>query len=182
MTKQSKVQGTQDSEVSVESCKDAPIPSHHDGRQSETAAGIQRGVVRLLRTHGFSSLYEVGLANGRRADVMGLGPKGEIWIVEIKSSVEDFRADSKWPEYRDYCDRFYFAVEQSFPVDLLPDDTGLIFADRFGGELVRTAPVHPMAGARRKAVMLTFGRQAANRLMSLIDPGLHQSINVVDDT
>ncbi len=148
-----------------------------DGRQSEAAAAIQRGVVRLLRAHGFSSLYEVPLANGRRADVVGLGQKSEIWIIEIKSSVEDFRADTKWPEYRQYCDRLFFAVDPAFPVRILPEDTGLIIADRYAGELIRRGPLDPLAAARRKAMMLSFARQSANRLMALIDPGLHQVIN-----
>lgn len=135
-----------------------------DGRQSPAALDIQRGVVRCLATHGLAALPEVTLASGRRADVMGLGDKGEIWIVEIKSSVEDFRADHKWRDYYEYCDRLLFAVAPGFPVDILPDEAGLILADRYGGELVRQAPEQRLAGARRKAVTLRFARLAAGRL------------------
>lgn len=140
-----------------------------DGRQSASALEIQRGVVRLMATLGLAAVCEMTLASGRRADVMGLGDKGEIWIVEIKSSVEDFRSDQKWPEYRDWCDRLLFAVSPQFPVEMLPEDAGLILADRYGGELVRAAPEQRLPGARRKAVTLRFARQAAARLSSLED-------------
>ena len=152
-----------------------------DGRQSVAAAAIQRGVVRALQAHGFCALYEVQLANGRRADVIGLGQKGEIWIVEIKSSVEDFRSDSKWQEYCDYCDRIFFAVSPAFPVELLPNEAGLILADRYDGEILRLGDERPLPAARRKAVIMSFARQAANRVVSLIDPGLHQAINTSGD-
>ena len=105
-------------------------------------AGASRasGVGRLVRTLGFSSLNELPLPNGRRADIVALSASGDIWIIEVKSSVEDFRADQKWPEYREFSDQLYFAVAPEFPVDILPADTGLILADRFGGEIVRPAP------------------------------------------
>ena len=103
---------------------------------------------------------------------MALGADGAIWIVEIKSSVADFQADRKWPEYRDWCDRLLFAVAPGFPVEILPGDTGLIVADRFGGEIIREAPVHALSGARRKALTLRFGRIAARRLTALADPDL----------
>jgi len=141
-----------------------------DGRQSERAAGIARGVARLLATHGFACICEVPLANGRRADVVAVSEAGDIWIVEIKSSLEDFRTDQKWPEYREFCDRMLFAVAVDFPVDILPGDAGLIIADRFGGEIVRPAPEHRLAGARRKAMTLRFARAAAFRLSALYDP------------
>ena len=113
---------------------------------------------------------EVSLANGRRADVAAVAASGEIWIVEIKSSVEDFRTDQKWPEYRDYCDRLFFAVAPAFPREILPADTGLVIADRYGGEIVRAAPEHKLAGARRKAVTLRLVHTAAFRLQAAIDP------------
>jgi hypothetical protein len=141
-----------------------------DGRQSAAAAAIARGVRRLLAGHGWMSLTEVGLANGRRADVIALDDKGGIAIVEVKSSPEDFRSDSKWPEYRDYCDRFYFAVAPDFPVALLPEDTGLILADRFGGDIVRPAPAHALAPARRKALVLRLARLAMGRVHRGDDP------------
>lgn len=113
---------------------------------------------------------EVSLANGRRADVAAVGQNGEIWIVEIKSSIEDFRTDQKWPEYRDYCDRLFFAVAPAFPREILPPDTGLVIADRYGGEILRPAPEHKLAGARRKAMTLRLAHTAALRLQAAIDP------------
>src|SRR5262249_35206509 len=100
-----------------------------DGRQSPAAFDICRGVARLLKAHGLAAVSEVALANGRRADVAGVADSNEIWIVEIKSCLEDFRADQKWPEYREFCDRLFFAVAPGFPLDVLPPDTGLIIAD-----------------------------------------------------
>lgn len=141
-----------------------------DGRQSEKARDIARGATRTLALRGFRSLPEVSLATGRRADLMAVDDKGWIWIVEIKSSLEDFRADGKWPEYLEWCDRFLFAVAPDFPVEVLPDDTGLLLADRYGGEIVREAPEHRLAGARRRTLLLRFARLGAGRLMMLSDP------------
>ena len=143
-----------------------------DGRQSAAALDIGRGVARLFRAHGFAGLFELCLPNGRRADVTALSGKGMFWIAEIKSSVADFQADQKWPEYRDYCDSLYFAVAPDFPVEILPAEAGLILADRFGGEIVREAPVSVLAAARRKAMTLLFARVAAGRMMGVLDPGL----------
>jgi hypothetical protein len=112
------------------------------------------------------------LADGRRCDLLALDPRGGITIVEIKSCTADFRADQKWPDYRQWCDRFYFAVNVEFPQALIPADCGLILADRFGAEIMREAPGHPLAAARRKAVMLRFARCAAFRLQEAIDPEL----------
>lgn len=144
--------------------------SPSDGRQSQRAAEIARGTARLLAAHGFRCIPELTLANWRRADLAAIGEKSEIWIVEIKSSLEDFRADQKWSEYLDYCDRLFFAVAPDFPREVLPEETGLIIADRYGGELVREAPEHRLAGARRKALTLLFSRVAAGRLMTIADP------------
>ena len=141
-----------------------------DGRQSERVLAICLGVRRLLASHGFSSLTEVTLANGRRADIVGLGPIGEIWIAEVKSSVADFRADGKWPQYRDFCDRLFFAVSPEFPSEILPDATGLIVADAYGAAILREAPEHRLVGARRKAVTLRLAHAAAGRLHLLADP------------
>jgi hypothetical protein len=142
----------------------------HDGRQSPAAFDICRGAIRLLKAHGFAAVSEVALANGRRADIAGVGGNGEIWIVEIKSSLEDLRADQKWPEYREFCDRLFFAVAPGFPREVLPPDTGLIVADRYGGDILRAAPEHRLPGARRKAMMLRLVHTAANRLQGVIDP------------
>jgi len=113
---------------------------------------------------------ELPLATGRRADVVGLGAGGELWIVEIKSSVEDFRVDRKWPDYRLFCDRLYFATHAAVPAEIFPDDTGLILADAYGAELMRDAPEHKLTGATRRAMLLRFAQAAAHRLHGLIDP------------
>jgi hypothetical protein len=115
---------------------------------------------------------EVALANGRRADILAIRRNGEIWIVEIKSSIADFRADQKWPEYRDYCDALLFAVAPDFPADILPADAGLILADAYAAEMVRPPPIHSLVAARRKALTLALARTAAMRLHAQIDPGL----------
>ena len=141
-----------------------------DGRQSATAAGIQRGVRRLFAQLGHVTMPEFTLGNGRRADVMALAPDGTLTIVEIKSCVADFRADQKWPDYEEFCDHFYFAVPETMPLDILPDDRGLILADSFGAAILREAPGHPLVGARRKAVTLRFARAAAGLLHTLADP------------
>jgi hypothetical protein len=141
-----------------------------DLRQSETAASVQRGLCRLLRQAGFATLTEFTLASGRRADVFACSPAGEIVIAEIKSSVMDFRADQKWPEYRDYCDRFYFAIPQHLDPELIPIEAGLIVADAFGADILREPAPHPLHASRRKAVTLQFARVAALRLHSLYDP------------
>lgn len=129
----------------------------------ETTATVTRGAARLLNALGYAPLAEVTLPNGRRADLMALGPKGEIFIVEVKSGIEDFRVDLKWPEYLPYCDAFAFAVAPEFPREVLPEEPGLIVADGFGGAILREAPIATLAGARRKALTLAFGRLAALR-------------------
>ncbi len=135
---------------------------------------LARGVSRLLRHLGYVGIPEFSLRSGRRADVAALSTKGEMIIVEIKRSVADFRSDNKWPEYRDYCDYLYFAVPQGFPIDILPDDCGLILADRYGAEIIRPAPkVEPrMHASRRKEVTLRFALAAGKRLRQLYDPEL----------
>ena len=141
-----------------------------DGRQSDTALKIQRGTMRLLYHMGFSPVPELSLKTGRRADIAAINDKGQVTIVEIKSSLEDFRADNKWPDYVGFADAFYFAVTTDFPTDILPPDEGLIIADQFGGEIIRAAQPRPLAPARRKAMTLLFARKSANRLMRLYDP------------
>lgn len=129
----------------------------------ETTASVTRGAARLLAALGYAPLSEVTLPNGRRADLMALGPKGEVFIVEVKSGIEDFRTDQKWTEYLPYCDAFAFAVSPEFPREILPGEPGLIVADGFGGAVLREAPVAALAGARRKALTLAFARLAATR-------------------
>ena len=134
----------------------------------ETTTAVTRGAARLLVALGYSPLLEVTLPNGRRADLMALGRKGEIFIVEVKSGIEDFRVDLKWPEYRPYCDAFAFAVAPEFPRDILPEEPGLIIADGFGGAVLREAGIVALAGARRKALTLAFARLAALRAAGVV--------------
>jgi hypothetical protein len=141
-----------------------------DGRQSATALAVSRGTARLLMSLGFCCVSELPLASGRRADLVGLGRDGEIWIVEVKSSVADLRADHKWMDYRMHCDRLFFATTTEVPCELFPPDTGLIVADSFGAEIVCQAPQHKLHAATRKSMMLAFARAGALRLQSLIDP------------
>jgi hypothetical protein len=118
------------------------------------------------------TLEEVVPTPGLRVDVMALGPKGEIWVVECKSGRADFRTDRKWQGYLDWCDRFFWAVDADFPTDLLPQGTGLILADGYDAEILRMGPETPLAGARRKMMVQKFARHAALRLQALRDPGL----------
>lgn len=131
----------------------------------DTTLAVTRGAGRLLRDMGYAPLLEVGLPNGRRADVMALGRRGDIIICEVKSGIEDYRVDRKWGEYAPFCDAFFFAVAPEFPEGVLPEDPGLIVADGFGGAVVREAPSSPLAPARRKALTLAFARLAAMRTL-----------------
>jgi hypothetical protein len=141
-----------------------------DGRQSATALAIARGVTRFLHALGFSVMSELPLASGRRADLVALGGDGEIWIVEIKSSIADFRADQKWSDYRRHCDRLFFATTAAVPCEIFPPDTGLIVADAFGASIVCEAPEHRLHPATRRSMLLAFARAAALRLAALADP------------
>ena len=143
-----------------------------DGLADTIAAGIWRGVARRLIDEGQAVLAELPLTNGRRADLIAIDRGGLITIVEIKSCRADFVADRKWQAYLGFCDRFYFAVDRDFPQALLPVGEGLIVADRFAGEIVRAAPLRPLAAARRKAMLLRFARAAGQRLHALLDPRL----------
>ena len=142
-----------------------------DGRQSETALMIARGVRRLLRARGFSSLTELTLTDGRRADIAAISREGEVIIVEIKSSPEDFRADRKWRDYLACCDRLYFAISERTPAELVPIEAGLIVADPYGAEILRDAELQRMAPPSRRALILRFAQVAADRLHRLSDPG-----------
>jgi hypothetical protein len=136
----------------------------------DPTARTTRGVCRYMANLGYAVLTEFSLANGRRADVIGLADDGSFAIVEVKVSVADFRADAKWPEYEDFCDRLYFAVPPEFPADLIPDRPGLIVADAWGAEEMRTAPNTGLHASRRKALTLRFARAAAERHQRLVDP------------
>ena len=153
-----------------------------DGRQSPAAAAIARGVVRMMSGLAHASINELPLASGLRADVATLAPDGRIWIIEIKSSVIDFKTDQKWTGYLDYCDAFYFAVQPGFPLELLPPDHGVIVADRFGGTILRDGDIRPpLAAGRRKAMTLRIARIAARRLSAALDPGLKFEIENLPD-
>lgn len=137
-----------------------------DGRQSERAMIVRRGVQRLLREMGAHVLPEISLATGRRADLLALSRQGDIWIIEIKSSIEDFRVDRKWPEYRLHSDRFFFATHPGVPAAIFPDECGFILSDGYGAEILRDAPEHRMLPATRKALMLRIARAGAARLLA----------------
>jgi hypothetical protein len=141
-----------------------------DGRQSPAALAIARGTTRLLHSLGFSVVGELPLASGRRADLVALGGDGEVWIVEIKSSVADFRADQKWSDYRLHCDRLFFATAPEVPRQIFPPDAGLIVGDVFGASIMSEAPEHRLHAATRKRMMLSFARAAALRLAAWADP------------
>jgi hypothetical protein len=143
-----------------------------DLRQSPTALRVQRGVMRFLREQYDMACYaEVTLRSGRRADILAIGAKGEIWIVEIKSSLIDFQVDKKWHEYREFSDRFFFAKPPELDAAIFPESEGLIVADGHDGAILRPSPDTPLAPARRKALMLKLARLGADRIHALMDPG-----------
>jgi hypothetical protein len=146
----------------------SPFAAHPliDGRQSDRAMLVRRGVQRLLTELRHASIPELPLASGRRADIIALTPGGEFWIVEIKTSIEDFRVDRKWPDYRLHCDRLFFATHPGVPVEIFPQECGLILSDGFGAHILRDAPEHKLQGATRKALTLKFARAAAERLLT----------------
>ena len=150
------------------------MPTAPAGSRPDVTLAVTRGVCRLLRARAWTPLLEVPLADGRRADVVALADDGLIAIVEVKSSVEDYRADAKWTDYLAWSERFYFAVAADFPQDLLPAGVGLIVADAFGGEILRDDPRPPadtrLAAPRRKALILRCARLGAERLQRLLDP------------
>lgn len=137
-----------------------------------TAARIARGVIRLMDGLGYAALAEYTLGNGRRADILGVDGAGQVTIVEIKSSRADFAADHKWHEYLEYCDRFYFAVEPGFPMDLLPQEVGLIVADAHGGSVLRESGTTPINGNRRRSLILGIALTASRRLARMFDAEL----------
>jgi hypothetical protein len=142
-----------------------------DGRQSEIALTIARGLRRMLRARGYASVTELALLDGRRADVVALHADGTLLIVEIKSSIADFRADRKWRDYAAHCDRLYFAIPADIPVAIMPLEAGLIVADSYGAEILREPEANRLAPATRRAVTLRFAQAAADRLHRLADPG-----------
>lgn len=145
--------------------RQGPIPG-------SVADGITRGVIRLIGDMGFAPLTEFKLTNKRRVDVAALDRDGQFMVIEVKSSVADFRADNKWHEYLDFCDYFYFAIDTDFPRDLIPDDCGMIIADRHEAAIIRPAHHAPMNGNRRRTQTLRFARTGAQRLSGRRDPSL----------
>jgi len=141
-----------------------------DGRQSQTALAVARGTSRWLGSLGFSCISELPLPSGRRADLVALNGRGDLWIVEIKSSVEDLRADHKWQDYRAHCDRLFFAFPQDLPCEIFPAEAGLIVADAYGAHLHCEAPEHRLPAPTRKLMTVRFGMAAAQRINRLIDP------------
>ena len=137
-----------------------------DGRQSERAMVVRRGVQRLLVQMGAVVMPELCLSTGRRADLVALTRRGDIWIIEIKSSIEDFRVDRKWPEYRLHSDRVFFATHPEVPAEIFPEECGFILSDGYGAEIMREAPEHRMLPATRKALMLRIARAGAARLLA----------------
>jgi hypothetical protein len=136
----------------------------------ERTAGVRRAASRLCRALGWSPLHEVALANGRRADILALRRDGDFVCIEVKSGASDFLSDSKWHEYRDFADYLYFAVDSDFPLSLLPEDVGLIVTAELEAAILRDAPIHRLAHARRRALLFRFATLAACRLEALIDP------------
>lgn len=151
-------------------CDPGVLAIEPPNNEAATASLLARGVCRALEQLGYASLLEFPLANGRRADILALGRAGDLVLVEIKTSVADFRADRKWIEYRDFSDRFYFAVPQAFPMRLIPDDCGLIVTDAFAASLIRDGDPNTLSASRRRAVTLRFARTAAARLRRHVDP------------
>ena len=150
-----------------------------DGRQSVNALMVRRGVMLMLMSQGFAIMPEMTLKTGRRADLAALSPKGDVWIIEIKSSLEDLRSDTKWREYRDFCDQFYFATHAGVAQSYFPKETGFILSDAYGAEIVSPSPEHRLAAAGRKALTLRFARLAAGRAMRA-ELGLNQNDAFVD--
>ena len=141
---------------------------------------LARGVARMLRSFDHAVLTEFVPARGLRVDLMSLGPRGEIWIVEIKSSIQDMQVDRKWPDYRAYCDRLFFATLPDVPVEIFPAECGFMISDGYSAELLREAPHHPLASASRKALLLRFARSGAQRMLAAELAGIDVS-NLPDD-
>ncbi|MBY6153486.1 MmcB family DNA repair protein [Vannielia litorea] len=148
----------------MELSPESPTPELQPGQL------LARGVCRHMLSHGFVTVEELVPMGGLRVDVMALGPKGEVWVIECKSSRADYMADHKWQGYLEWCDRFFWAVDQDFPTELLPAETGLIIADPYDAEIIRMGPETKLAAARRKVMLQKFARHAALRLQALRDP------------
>ena len=133
---------------------------------------LARGACRFLGALGAAPVTEFSPVSGLRTDVTALMRDGEIWVIECKSCLADYQSDAKWRGYLPYCDRFFFAIDDRFPEEVLPPEEGLIIADGFDAEVIRPAPLRKLPAARRKAQTLRFARAAALRLRGAIDPGV----------
>jgi hypothetical protein len=153
-----------------------PIPPLFGQNNFEPARTICRGTIRLLHAMGYAATVELPLPSGRRADIAAVGPSGEIWIVEVKSCLNDFRTDQKWEDYRAHCDRLFFAVDCDFPQEAIPDEAGLMVVDGYGGAILREALPHPLVAATRKAVMLRIARLSSSRLCAINDPKIQAEL------
>ncbi|MBD0274301.1 MAG: MmcB family DNA repair protein [Acetobacteraceae bacterium] len=142
----------------------------------ERTAQVCRAATRFCALRGWAPVHEMPLPNGRRADILALLPDGCFAVVEVKSCARDFLTDAKWPEYRDYCDRLFFAVDLDFPQGMLPDDAGLLVADGAEAAMLRDAPEHKLAPARRRALLHRYAVVAAGRLAALSDPAGHAEL------
>lgn len=142
----------------------------------ERQLAVRRATAALCRQLAWVALHELPLPNGRRADLLALRPDGGFVCIEVKSGVRDFLTDEKWPEYREFCDALYFAVDDAFPQELLPESTGVIVACGREAEMVRAAPPHPLPSARRRALTHRFATVAASRLAALEDPAVTASL------
>ena len=143
---------------------------------ADRTLAICRAATRFCALRGWVPVPEMPLPNGRRADILALLPTGDFAIIEVKSCARDYLSDGKWPDYRAFCDRLYFAVDLDFPQDLIPADTGLVVAEGWETALLREAPAHPLAPARRKALLQRYARVAAGRLAALSDPEAHAEL------
>ena len=137
---------------------------------SKNLSRIARGVMRHFAQIGMHSLSEFSPARGLRVDIITLGMSDEIWIVECKSGQSDFKSDKKWQNYLDWCDRYFWAVDRKFPIDILPSDTGVIIADAYDASIIRDSPLNKLSAARRKKIMNSVARSACNRLLLHTDP------------
>src|ERR1700761_4395937 len=151
----------------MEPAAPVPPPAPPPARRPEVTVAVCRGACRLMRQAGYSVLLEMPLPDGRRADIFAVGRAGAVTIVEVKSSIEDWRVDLKWPDYLDWCDQLYFAVPVDFPQALIPPEIVLIVADAYGGEILRHPPVLALAAARRKSLLVDCARLASERLARL---------------
>jgi hypothetical protein len=156
----------------------SPPRSDRESLAGPCATDVARGVTRMFHAAGMTVLCEVPLPNGRRADMLAIDARGAVTIVEIKVARSDLHGDTKWPDYLDYCDRFFWALDPALDSAVLlhpphrPERCGLIVGDRYGAEIVREAAVHALAPARRKAEMLRIARLAMRRMMVAADPEL----------